>query len=125
MGAVLNTHPQSIKKVIDPASLSLFPTRIIDAHNQEELPTSNSSQEGDLQNNDQQLHHESHEQVCVICLDEFSAGEQVRKLPCSHEFHTECIGKYITMHENKQQVPELFCIFRPMAHHQICLMSSL
>lgn len=110
MGAVLNTHPQSIKKVIDPASLSLFPTRIIDAHNQEEISTSNSSQEGHLENNDQQLHHESHEQVCVICLDEFSAGEQVRKLPCSHEFHTECIGKYITMHENKQQVPELFFV---------------
>lgn len=110
MGAVLNTHPQSIKKVIDPASLSLFPTRIIDAHNQEEITTSNSSQEGHLENNDQQLHHESHEQVCVICLDEFSAGEQVRKLPCSHEFHTECIGKYITMHENKQQVPELFFV---------------
>ncbi|CEG75907.1 Putative Ring finger domain protein [Rhizopus microsporus] len=97
MGAVLNTHSQSIKKVIDPASLSLFPTRIIDAHNQEEAPISNSNQEGDLENNDQPLHHESHEQVCVICLDEFSTGEQVRKLPCSHEFHTECIDPWLTI----------------------------
>ncbi|KAG0188480.1 hypothetical protein DFQ28_004790 [Apophysomyces sp. BC1034] len=30
---------------------------------------------------------------CVICLDSFSAGDAVRRLPCDHEYHCECIGR--------------------------------
>ncbi|KAI8979133.1 hypothetical protein BDF20DRAFT_481539 [Mycotypha africana] len=30
--------------------------------------------------------------ACVICLDEFVIGDEVRQLPCHHEYHCECIG---------------------------------
>lgn len=36
---------------------------------------------------------------CVICLDEFVGGDQVRVLPCqhgNHAFHASCIGKWLS-----------------------------
>ena len=32
---------------------------------------------------------------CSICLDDFTEGDYVRKLPCNHEYHSECIVKWL------------------------------
>jgi hypothetical protein len=31
---------------------------------------------------------------CVICLDGFHRGDVLRQLPCGHEYHRDCIGKW-------------------------------
>lgn len=34
-------------------------------------------------------------EVCAVCLDEFRNNQLVRTLPCDHEFHCECVDRWL------------------------------
>ncbi|XP_061123460.1 E3 ubiquitin-protein ligase RNF115 [Syngnathus typhle] len=36
---------------------------------------------------------------CTICREEYSSGECVRKLPCLHYFHGDCIVPWLELHD--------------------------
>ncbi|CAN1122433.1 Receptor homology region, transmembrane domain-and RING domain-containing protein 1 [Linum perenne] len=35
-------------------------------------------------------------ETCVICLEDYKDGEVVKVLPCKHEFHSSCVGSWLT-----------------------------
>ncbi|CAG5115052.1 unnamed protein product [Candidula unifasciata] len=42
--------------------------------------------------------HVDNTQQCSICMDDFELAMEVRKLPCDHLYHSECIIKWLEMH---------------------------
>ena len=34
--------------------------------------------------------------MCAICLDDYTPGIMVRELPCHHEFHVDCVDRWLT-----------------------------
>ncbi len=42
--------------------------------------------------------------ICSICLNKIQINDYIRKLPCEHIFHSNCIDKWI-IYENKNECP--------------------
>lgn len=38
---------------------------------------------------------ESTEEKCLVCYDEFAAGDNLRLLPCLHKFHVACVDRWL------------------------------
>merc|ERR1712223_1233617 len=38
---------------------------------------------------------ENDQTTCVVCMCDFEVRQTLRILPCSHEFHSKCVGKWL------------------------------
>jgi hypothetical protein len=34
---------------------------------------------------------------CAICIGDFAAGDELRRLPCNHDFHTQCVDQWLAV----------------------------
>ena len=35
---------------------------------------------------------------CAVCQENFLDGESIRRLPCNHQFHTQCVDPWLALH---------------------------
>ena len=42
---------------------------------------------------------ENDENLCIICVDEYEAGDELVVLPCIHRFHDDCIEEWLQQHD--------------------------
>jgi hypothetical protein len=69
-------------------------------------------------------------ETCVICLEDFEAGSQIKVLPCNHGFHGDCIDPWLNERSDKcpickrsvydQATTEWVCGCFPLACCQRC-----
>jgi Ring finger domain len=38
--------------------------------------------------------------ACAICQADLELGDRLRRLPCTHSFHVECLNPWVTVHNN-------------------------
>jgi len=38
--------------------------------------------------------------LCTVCQEGLQHGDEVKRLPCGHEFHADCIGRWLTTRKN-------------------------
>jgi hypothetical protein len=59
--------------------------------------------------------------TCVICLDRFAEGDEIRVLPCNHSFHVGCIQHWFSgssSASNNSPSGCSTCKLYPISHHQ-------
>ena len=48
--------------------------------------------------------------TCTVCMSEFEPGEELRRLPCGHQYHTACVDQWLKINKScpmcKKQIDE-------------------
>ena len=44
------------------------------------------------------LQNDEQDAECKICLVEYEAGDSIRRIPCLHSFHVDCVDAWLANH---------------------------
>ena len=90
----------AVSRRLSPSEIDLLPVRHI------------QNTPNNINNNDEEEHQEENDvqertavverdekAFCVVCREHYENGDSLMRLPCFHEFHTECIRGYLETSE--------------------------
>ena len=64
------------------------------------------------------------QEECPICLCDFEHGEELRRLPCGHFFHRECVDRWVLAKRTdatRSSRPQIVC---PLCHQDVYSVTS-
>ncbi|KAI8362802.1 hypothetical protein BD560DRAFT_437086 [Blakeslea trispora] len=135
-----NTSSPMGKELVSSIRLESFPTRIIQhvsQHLDSNMSSEKRSQVAPAPSSDWkqllskrgsfaiQMDSKSDIETCVICLEAFKVGNQVRKLPCRHEYHCICIDPWLTSKSSECPLCKFDCSLETQSKLNSTILSRL
>lgn len=68
---------------------------------------------------------ENEPEECAICLEDYVDGEELRILPCRHEFHVGCVDAWLTTRKKFVSPFSTALEIHPFARHTECICYSV
>ncbi|ORX43864.1 hypothetical protein DM01DRAFT_1340620 [Hesseltinella vesiculosa] len=68
---------------------------------------------------DQRITGDESDYDCVICLEPMAAGQNVRQLPCHHDYHCACIDPWLTTKSGECPLCKFDCMKHVMTEEEL------
>lgn len=84
--------------IIDTLPLKIYSEKELSKLESHNVATRSLNGNDDSNNSSESCPNDCDDNCCPICLGEYNIGDEVRCLPCHHEFHKDCVDNWLATH---------------------------